>query len=713
MRPVTRPTDVQQIDVADEIAIKSWLDALASGASNEAAFLRSVRERFGSDADAGWEVLSQLDQYYRRGRLNLEVFQAIKNALAESSLGTGHTLGIPASGIPASGIPAAGIPVAGNGASPRSAARAEPDALARREEAQPQDAVLDLKPGSLLRRRYRIETMLGQGAMGTVFQALDEYRLETPPAGQRLAIRVAHPAVTKRAELLTELRRSFQEMQRLSHPNIVRVFEFDRDGPIVFFTMELLNGALLNRVLQAGKVVPLSLAQAWAVIRDIGAALSHAHSRGVVHGDVNPQNVFITISGELRVLDFAAPLRSNLASAAADYEMTLPSAASGYASCQVLEGERADARDDVFSLACIAFELLGGEHPFSKKTAIQARKAGLNPRRPPKLTHHQWQALRAGLAWDREKRPSDMQRWLQQLDLRGAAKQVAPIAELLEPLPHQERKSRFSMAAAAAIALLLAAGYWVISQRGALPRVDGGVTASAPSTASPSPAPTAAAPANPAPSSLSDRPPAAVRAPPPAAHEAPASHDAIPARDAPAAREGRAAREAPAARQTSAAAPPAPVPAARQANATSLPAPTASAPPARASSVTPAPSPGAPSPGTSSGASKVELAADTVDVPAGESSVEVTVRRKGSLRGEANFTWWTESGTAKPGLDFSAVVPHQAYIGDGKSSLSLSIPVSNAPRTQAKSFYVVIDRSEGGTPLAGRTLTMVTLAPKE
>jgi hypothetical protein len=107
------------------------------------------------------------------------------------------------------------------------------------------------------------------------------------------------------------------------------------------------------------------------------------------------------------------------------------------------------------------------------------------------------------------------------------------------------------------------------------------------------------------------------------------------------------------------------------------------------------------------------LAADTVDVPAGESSVEVTVRRKGSLRGEANFTWWTESGTAKPGLDFSAVVPHQAYIGDGKSSLSLSIPVSNAPRTQAKSFYVVIDRSEGGTPLAGRTLTMVTLAPKE
>ena len=665
MRPVIRPTEN---DVADESAIKSWLDALAGGACNETAFLRWVQERIGSDTERGWEVLSQLDQYYRRGRIKAEVFQAVKNALAESALGAGPTLGIPA---------------AGNGASTRSAARAEPDPLPRREEVQPQDAVLELKPGSVLRRRYRIETMLGQGAMGTVFQAVDEYRLETPPAGQRLAIRVAHGAVTKRAELLTELRLSFQQMQRLSHPNIVRVFEFDRDGPIVFFTMELLNGALLSRVLHAGKVAPLSLAQAWAVIRDIGAALEHAHSRGVVHGDLNPQNVFITISGELRVLDFAAPLRSNPASAAADHELTLPSAASGYASCQVLEGERADARDDVFALACIAFELLRGEHPFSKKTAIEARKARLSPRRPPKLTHHQWHALRAGLAWDREDRPSDMQQWLQKLDLRGAAKQVAPIAELLEPLPHKERKSRFSMTAAAAITLLLAAGYWVISQRGVLPSVDGGVTAPTPSTASPSP-PTAAVPANSTPSSIIDQaPPPPVRAtPPPAAHEAPpASHDALPAREAPVA---------------------------RQTNTAALPAPAASAPPARAPSVTPAPSSG-----TSSGASKIEMAADTIDVPAAESSAEVTVRRKGSLRGEANFTWWTESGTAKPGRDFSAVVPHQASIGDGKSSISLSISVSNAPRAQAKSFYVVIDHIEGGTPLAGRTLTMVTLAPTQ
>jgi hypothetical protein len=117
--------------------------------------------------------------------------------------------------------------------------------------------------------------------------------------------------------------------------------------------------------------------------------------------------------------------------------------------------------------------------------------------------------------------------------------------------------------------------------------------------------------------------------------------------------------------------------------------------------------------GAASGTSRIELAADLVEVPAAESSAQVTVRRKGSLRGAAIFTWWTESGTAKPGKDFSAAVPQPAFVGDGKSSTSLSIPVSNAPRAQSKSFYVVIDQSEGGAALGARTLTMVTLLPTD
>jgi hypothetical protein len=108
---------------------------------------------------------------------------------------------------------------------------------------------------------------------------------------------------------------------------------------------------------------------------------------------------------------------------------------------------------------------------------------------------------------------------------------------------------------------------------------------------------------------------------------------------------------------------------------------------------------------------KIEMAAALVDVPAGQANAAVMVRRKGNLRGAINFTWWTESGTAKPGTDFAPVVPRIAYIEDGKSSVTLSIPVTGSPRAQSKNFYVVIDLPEGDAKLGAQTLAMITLPP--
>src|SRR6202035_1794238 len=163
------------------------------------------------------------------------------------------------------------------GASPKQAPRA---ARATVQEAR---EIREVAIGDLLRDRYRVRGILGQGGMGTVFEAIDEYRLDLPTSGQRIAIKVLHTEVTHREELLAELQREFQHLQLLSHPNIVRVHEFDRDGDVAFFTMELLSGALLSHVLQTRNAVALPRPYAWAVIRDVGAALSHAHSRGVIH----------------------------------------------------------------------------------------------------------------------------------------------------------------------------------------------------------------------------------------------------------------------------------------------------------------------------------------------------------------------------------------------------------------------------------------------
>ncbi len=107
------------------------------------------------------------------------------------------------------------------------------------------------------------------------------------------------------------------------------------------------------------------------------------------------------------------------------------------------------------------------------------------------------------------------------------------------------------------------------------------------------------------------------------------------------------------------------------------------------------------------------MAADTVDVLAADKTARVVVRRRGSTRGGTDFTWWTESGTAKPGTDFTPATPRTERFEDGKGSVTLDIPLSEQRRSQPKSFYVVIDRTEAGAALGARTLTMVTLLPSD
>jgi serine/threonine protein kinase len=664
-----------QTDASDEEAIRLWLDALARGTYTEAAFLHAVQQRFRANPEANWEVLSHLDQYYRRGRIAPETFRSVKKALAETAVRVARATSAAPNSAASIEPPAEALKVPTDLPEPANqheipvardiiaAGRGEAtDRHPRRDESAVIDSAAEPKPGSVLRRRYRLEALLGQGSTGPVFQAVDEYRLEAP-GNQRVAIKLLHPAVVKRAELLAGLRREFQDLQLLSHPNILRVFEFDRDGPLVFFTMELLNGATLSRVLQVRKLAPLPMEHVLAIVRDIGAALAYAHSRGAVHGDLKPRNIFVTEVGELRLLGCPGAYQPRNATAAVDHELTLPTSVSGYASCELLEGARADVRDDVFALACIIYLLLSGEHPLLNKSATEARDARLVIPRPAQLNSRQWHALRAALSWQRENRPSDVRQWLKELDLQGAAAHLPPLSVLLQAAPEKKESSRWAAktAIAAAVIVTLAGAAWFVTQRGTTSRVTLTPASIAPVAATKSPPvveqPTATPPAatssdnrvtaGPA-SQLSGTPPVSVAA---------------------------------------AASPP---PAPRVVTAASNPPTTAAAK-----------------------SSRVELSADTVDVAAGEPSAEVSVHRKGNLRGETSFTWWTESGTAKPGADFSPVVPQLAQFGDGKSNLILSIPLSKATRTQPKSFYVVIDETEGGAALAGRTLTMVTLNPQD
>jgi len=405
---VTRPDDTaSQVD----LIWQQRVDALACGKCSEEDFLAELSSLRQMGADSAWNVIALLDQRYRRGQLPTALFRSIEAKIARRELGA-HD----------------------NGTTIEMDARSPPPAA---REISPADTVdiltvdypVQMEPvaraaappapaNSVLRDRYVLERRLGNGGMGTVFKAVDRYRCDLPQANRIVAIKFLHESAGH-PEVVSRLRREFYCAQALSHPNIVKVYELDRDDDVEFFTMEFLEGELLSRVIEKLDPIPLSRSRAWAIILEVAAAIAHAHSRHVVHGDLKPQNIMITNSGETRILDFGAS-SAEIAQKSNSSAMT-----PAYASCELLAGQAADARDDLFALACLSYELLAGQHPFQRRRSSVARDLGLIAPRPRGLTRQQWRTLKLGLAWRREERSMSVADWIRELRPASTAVQRA------------------------------------------------------------------------------------------------------------------------------------------------------------------------------------------------------------------------------------------------------------------------------------------------
>jgi serine/threonine protein kinase len=277
-----------------------------------------------------------------------------------------------------------------------------------------QPSLLRVGIGCVLRDRYEIAQFLGTGGKGSVFKARDRYRSSLPPSLQYVAIKLLHEVPGTQDETIEALRRELQSAQTLSHPNIVKVYDVDRDGDVDFFTMELLEGELLSDLMRRFQPLPISRPYVWSIVRQIAAGLEHAHARKIVHADLKPQNIMITNSGEVRILDFGSSYPF------AGENQVEPiwrrsSATPAYACCELLAGRAPDPRDDLYSLACITYELLTGVHPFQRRRANEARDFGVVPARPSSLSRRQWQTLAKGLAWHRAARSVSVGDWFKAL----------------------------------------------------------------------------------------------------------------------------------------------------------------------------------------------------------------------------------------------------------------------------------------------------------
>lgn len=275
--------------------------------------------------------------------------------------------------------------------------------------------------GQRLGERYRIERELGEGGMGVVYLVADE---QVP--GERFAVKVLkedlHP------EALTLLREEVRKTRKLSHPNIVDVHSVNVDGPRFYVLMEYLEGKSLDALLDEEFGRGMSFSHAWPIIEDVGAALGNAHDHNVIHSDLKPANVFVTTSGRAKLLDFgiARVSRGPLLHASARVRALTPA----YASCEMLEGREADRRDDIYSFACVIYEMLCGERPFGELTALEARDAGTGFSPLEGLSQGQNTALAQALALDREARTESVETLLAGLAILGQKPRSRQLAVL-------------------------------------------------------------------------------------------------------------------------------------------------------------------------------------------------------------------------------------------------------------------------------------------
>ncbi|RYZ97568.1 MAG: serine/threonine protein kinase, partial [Moraxellaceae bacterium] len=277
-----------------------------------------------------------------------------------------------------------------------------------------------ISSGSLLKKRFLLGEVLGQGGMGTVYKTKDLRKVEAEDPNPYVATKVLSNAFQNHPDAFVTLQQETAKFHRLAHPNIVTVHDFDRDGDTLFMNMELLKGnpldqllsdqLLEDRLLKKGEGNGMPKPKALAIIRDLCAALIYAHQRHIIHADFKSGNVFICDDGTAKVLDFG--IAHAVAKEMQKHELDaaqLSALTPAYATIEMMRDEPLSFTDDVYALACVAYEIFSGQHPYQYRSALEAQQLGLKPKPIAGLNHREWNALCCALALDKHQRTANVQ----------------------------------------------------------------------------------------------------------------------------------------------------------------------------------------------------------------------------------------------------------------------------------------------------------------
>jgi serine/threonine protein kinase len=257
--------------------------------------------------------------------------------------------------------------------------------------------------------RYHVIERIGRGGMGVVYRARDE------AVGRDVALKVLTADVEDDPDIRTRFYREAEAAARLSHPNIITIFDVGEDGDRFFIVMELLRGATLKDFLKQGEAAGID--RKLDLMIQLCAGLGAAHNAAIYHRDIKPGNIFVRADGLLKILDFGVARLASSSMTAAGFIVGTPD----YMSPEQARGADIDGRSDIFSLGGVLYFMLTGRKPFPANDLptlfhqIQSQDAPppLGVDVPPKLAA----AIMKALAKKREARYQTCQELMADLEL--------------------------------------------------------------------------------------------------------------------------------------------------------------------------------------------------------------------------------------------------------------------------------------------------------
>ena len=256
-----------------------------------------------------------------------------------------------------------------------------------------------------LNDRYRIEALIASGGTSDVYRAVDLQLEQAGAADCRVALKILKPDMVKQEGMPGILARETAKTRSLSHPNIVRVQDLQKDGDTCFMVMELLEGEPLTRMIQRSRPNGLKWKGVKGIVKQILSALKYAHENNVIHADLKPSNIFFTRKGQIKLLDFGVsqvlndPLQMDYLNPAQD-ETSVYGYTPAYTLPELCTDKNPSAKGDIYALTCIIYELLSSKHPFNRSSPSKEQRQSSMPGKPGNMPWKTWVAMKRLLRGD-------------------------------------------------------------------------------------------------------------------------------------------------------------------------------------------------------------------------------------------------------------------------------------------------------------------------